>query len=115
MDAGIPISNSGLGVSDIPDIFSKIRDGCDVEIQMDHHAVAVVGVAMMSDGTMRFDVKSDDPQGERGGTSDADGGTEQLTYFPSDWPDPALQGKFRGPSWVSSGDTDEINVECVES
>jgi len=96
----IPVSTEEVDAFRINRILEAVCAGCDVEIGIGEHCVAVTGAKKLENGNYSFDFTHDSDQGKKGGTI-----TETATW------DAAL-GQFQGGPDVQNKTVEFIVVEC---
>jgi hypothetical protein len=105
-DNRIPVTTEELDAMQFAKVVDAMKNGCDVEIGINHHTAAITGIQKLAPGAEPKDpdyalVLTHDKD------QDANGGrvSEPVTYD-KDF------GKFHGPNWVDNKDFDWIVVEC---
>jgi len=96
----IPVSTEEVDAFRINRILEAVCAGCDVEIGIGEHCVAVTGAVKQADGNYSFELTHDSDQKKPGGTI-----TEKATW------DVAL-GQFQGGPDVQNKTIEFIVVEC---
>lgn len=99
-DNKYPITTDSVGNFD--KVITEIKRGQDVELCLDHHCVAVVGISKLKDGRYSIDIVHDTEQGKAGGTI-----KETIFYDPK-------TKKFSGgvKGWANGDEFHYFVVEC---
>ena len=98
-DKKIPISTANVSKT-IDALVSAMKNGCDVELVVGNHAVAVSGVTLESNGNYTVVVANDTDQGK------TDGRVSELLTF-----NPATK-TFQGAPWNNGLGIGQLIVEC---
>jgi hypothetical protein len=100
VDHDIPVSSDTVDRFRIDKIYEAICNGCDVELGIGNHFVAVTGIQKLEDGNFSLDLTHDSDQGKKDGTV-----TETIKYDDT-------EGRFHGSPWLENKAPELIVVEC---
>jgi hypothetical protein len=100
LDHDIPVTTTEEDAFRMNKVQDAVCAGCDVEIGIGQHCVAVTGIQKLANGDYSLDVTHDATQDHTGNTI-----TETVTY------DNTL-GQFHGAPWCENKVTEFIVVEC---
>jgi hypothetical protein len=96
----IPVSTEAVDAFRVNRILEAVCAGCDVEIGIGEHCVAVTGAQKLENGNYSFDLTHDSEQGKDGGTI-----TETAVWD-------VAKGQFQGGPDVQDKTLEFIVVEC---
>ncbi len=98
----IPVTTEEVDALRINRILEAVCAGCDVEIGIGKHCVAVTGASRLANGDYSFDLTHDSNQNAEGGTI-----TETATFDDT-------FARFHGNPWLENKAIEFIVVECPE-
>ena len=105
-DNKIPVTTEEIDALQFDKVVDAMKNGCDCEIGIDHHAAAITGIQRLAPGAQPTDpdyalvLTHDNDQFATGGL------VSEPVKYDKDF------GKFQGSSWVNNKDFEWIVVEC---
>jgi hypothetical protein len=98
------IATTTIPKNSLDKVFEAVQNGCDVELRVNNHVVAVTGAQKLANGNYALDLTHDTVQGDdTKGTGAA--GTQTVTWN-------AKTRKFSGAPWIEGQGPDLFVSEC---